>query len=394
MRWPCCRTIRARPITCCTECSTRRRANFRILRTALAPLAKELSPKLWAAFDAAPDNRKRNLAGRFPLADFDPQNAAGPTPPLASPATSSPKTCCSSGNGKKCCGRCKKSLVPPLAAIFADSTRPSGQRDLAIALLSDYAADDPDTLARLIVTANPQQYANLFPLLDKHRQRIVALMMQKLAEVTRPDWKDPPLNPAWKPVDPATVKQIEDAGGMLAERFAMRHSLPLTQFTVLAECCASGYRPTCFHPYQAGEQTLVAAIWMRGGEDWESVQDVSADEVKQQDVKLRQNGFRPRDVACYNVAPKSGGFEVRYAALWSGPTPNLHDAELAAEFDVGISGDSDFKDSAGSRGSRILPAHFGSIGAPTASRRSIARLAKAAATDRPRFADLRLWPRS
>ena len=53
-------------------------------------------------------------------------------------------------------------------------------------------------------------------------------MTQKLAEVTRPDWKDPPLNPAWKQPDAATVKQIEDAGGMLAERFAMCHSLPLT----------------------------------------------------------------------------------------------------------------------------------------------------------------------
>ena len=47
-------------------------------------------------------------------------------------------------------------LTAPLAAIFRDRKRPETERTLATNILTDYASDDPDRLAELLMDRRPQ----------------------------------------------------------------------------------------------------------------------------------------------------------------------------------------------------------------------------------------------
>ena len=50
-------------------------------------------------------------------------------------------------------------LTAPLAAIFRDKERPETEHTLATNILADYASDDPDLLADLLMDADPKAYA-------------------------------------------------------------------------------------------------------------------------------------------------------------------------------------------------------------------------------------------
>ena len=50
-----------------------------------------------------------------------------------------------------------------LAAIFRDKDRPESERSLATNILTDYASDDPDLIANLLMDADPKAYAASLP---------------------------------------------------------------------------------------------------------------------------------------------------------------------------------------------------------------------------------------
>ena len=54
-------------------------------------------------------------------------------------------------------------LTAPLATIFRDKTRPETEHTLATNILTDYASDDPDRLAELLMVADPKAYAEPLP---------------------------------------------------------------------------------------------------------------------------------------------------------------------------------------------------------------------------------------
>jgi formylglycine-generating enzyme required for sulfatase activity len=207
-------------------------------------------------------------------------------------------------------------LTGPLGEVFRNRERPEEAR-LAASILGDYLADRPEALAELLCDASPEQGALLFPLLAAHRERAVALLEAELGQTASFDWKDAPLERAWAAVDPALVRRVEAAGGMVAERFAFCQTLPLEQFDAVAEGLGrSGYRPVRLRPYEmSGPESrpplIVAAVWVRDGGGWQAVHGLTAREVRRQDAERRRQGFQPVDVAGY----RSGGQE-RYAALW------------------------------------------------------------------------------
>ena len=45
-------------------------------------------------------------------------------------------------------------LTTPLAAIFRDRKSPESERNLATNILNDYASDDPDRLAELLMVSD------------------------------------------------------------------------------------------------------------------------------------------------------------------------------------------------------------------------------------------------
>src|SRR5207245_2141831 len=146
------------------------------------------------------------------------------------------------------------------------------------------AGDRPDVLADLLADADLKQYATLFPLLQAQPERAVARLTEELAKTPGFDWKDAPLDPAWAAPDPALVRQVEAAGGLVAERFALCQALPLEQFeAVAAGLRRGGYRPIRLRPYAVAASgplagsaqkpasgplaatVQVAAVWTRDG---------------------------------------------------------------------------------------------------------------------------------
>jgi formylglycine-generating enzyme required for sulfatase activity len=201
-------------------------------------------------------------------------------------------------------------LLGPLEQAFR--RHPLADRRLVAAtLLADYARTRPAVLVRLALVADARQYAVLLPRLQDVRARAVPLLRQVLKSRLRPRWKDAPL-PALSPPDPAVVRRLEGAHGLLAERFALCQDLPLGQLVAVADGLRSaGYRPLHVRPYAKGSKVQVAAVWTRDEQDWRLALGISARELFRQDAKNRQKGFVAVDVAGY------GEDGNRYAALWA-----------------------------------------------------------------------------
>jgi formylglycine-generating enzyme required for sulfatase activity len=169
-------------------------------------------------------------------------------------------------------------------------------------------------LADLLMDADEKQFAALFPPLKKQGERAAAPLLAELDRQAPFRWDDRPLDPAWPTPQPAAVRQLEAARGLVAERFALCQTLPPEEFVSAAEALRpAGYRPIRVRPFghRSGAPVLVAALWARDGRDWRLWPGLSAADAAVADAEQQKQGYRPADVAGYFVA----GAE-RYAVLW------------------------------------------------------------------------------
>ncbi len=144
-------------------------------------------------------------------------------------------------------------LTAPMVSIFQEK-RPESEHTQATNILTDYASDDPDRLAELLMVSDPKSYLSLFPVAEKKAEQVLPVFQAELAKRATYSWNDPPLNPSWTKPDAALVSRIESAQGILAERFAFCQTMPLDEFLTTAEALRkSGYRPVRFRPYADGQ---------------------------------------------------------------------------------------------------------------------------------------------
>ena len=61
---------------------------------------------------------------------------------------------------------------------------------MAAGILADYAAEQPEVLARLVSSADPKQFATLLPKLQAHGPRAITLLEAEVAEQAPPDAPD------------------------------------------------------------------------------------------------------------------------------------------------------------------------------------------------------------
>src|SRR5262249_55033184 len=147
----------------------------------------------------------------------------------------------------------------------------------------------------------------------------------------QPKWSDPPLDPAWKPVDGSLVQKMELAHGVVQERFAFCQTMLLAEFlSVAKQLRPCGYRPTRFRPFAAANGVEVAAVWTRDGQDWRMASGLSADEARKRDRELQKQSFQPLDVIGYEDADKDA-----HAVLWVKAAADTPPAQLAVGLDEG-----------------------------------------------------------
>jgi serine/threonine protein kinase/formylglycine-generating enzyme required for sulfatase activity len=283
------------------------------IRDVLLPCKNELIERLWSIIDEPEDGADgQRLRSAYALATYDPD----------------------SKRWDQCSGRLaaelvavnpiflglmlegfrpvKDRLLEPLTGIFHDGKRRETERTLATNILADYAAEQPELLAGLLLDADEKQFAVLFPKLKDHGADGLAPLHNELGKQIQPRWTDAPLDPSWTAPAGQWQAKIEAAAGFVAERFAFCQTMPLEEFVRVAEALRPcGYRPIRFRPYKASHAVRVAALWTRDGRDWQMVHDVSAMALGQRDAALRQPAFQPVDVSGYFCDTKA-----LYAALW------------------------------------------------------------------------------
>ncbi len=213
----------------------------------------------------------------------------------------------------------KKHLLPSLAAIFRshDGQRTQTQIDLATNMLERCAADDVTLLSELLFDAEPRQFRALFDEFAKHAEAAVQILDRELDKKPDGNWDDKPLDPNWPTIEGVTRRRIENAHGLVAERFAFCQTLPLEQLTEVAAVLAkSGYRPISVRPTAApANSVIVAIVWWRDGRDSRLLHGLTVEEVLARDEMLRSQGWTCRDVAGY-VTQVDGNQSERFSAAW------------------------------------------------------------------------------
>ena len=177
--WPCCLSMPLRPITSRRGLLGAAASELQVLRTAPAPAPSPADPD---ALDRAEEGR----AGRSQLADF-----------RRGPGAHDPD----SPRWSELGGKVAEALVkvnPAFLGVWLDALRPvrgrlavplerifvkdgsETEHDLATSLLVDYAADEPDRLARLLMAADSKAFLAFFPIAERLAEKIVPLLQAQL----------------------------------------------------------------------------------------------------------------------------------------------------------------------------------------------------------------------
>jgi serine/threonine protein kinase/formylglycine-generating enzyme required for sulfatase activity len=153
-----------------------------VLRDALAPHQAELLNRLWLAVEKPEKGKEqKRMRAAAALAAYDPDSArwgqaAGPV--AQDLVADNPVFL---GIWTEACRPVKQRLLPALSDIFRDR-RPdrSAERTLATNLLADYAADQPQVLADLLMDTDEKQFAVLFPRLQAGGDRGLPVLQQEV----------------------------------------------------------------------------------------------------------------------------------------------------------------------------------------------------------------------
>jgi formylglycine-generating enzyme required for sulfatase activity/serine/threonine protein kinase len=170
-------------------------AEMLLVREALRPHASELAEFLWQTADTAKDAGVRFRA-LVALATFDPDStrwhqirARRAVEQLLSANS------LHLGQWLNALRPVAPALLAPLGEAFRNDRLPELRLPAAI-VLADYAKDDVEVLARLVLDAESEQYAVLRPVLERNRANVAQRMRRVLAQSSPPS-KDGPKVERW-----------------------------------------------------------------------------------------------------------------------------------------------------------------------------------------------------
>jgi serine/threonine protein kinase/formylglycine-generating enzyme required for sulfatase activity len=157
-------------------------AEFPVIQDALKPHRSRLVPKLWSVLDSAEPGQISLLPAASALANYD---ATSPrwesvSEKVAQALVSANQV--SLGPWLDALRRVRGELNTPLAAIFRDKdkNRPEAERMLAGNILADYANDDPNLIADLLMDANARAYAAFFPIAQSLESKTLPLFRAEI----------------------------------------------------------------------------------------------------------------------------------------------------------------------------------------------------------------------
>jgi serine/threonine protein kinase/formylglycine-generating enzyme required for sulfatase activity len=156
-----------------------------VLLDALAPRKTEMLDQLWTVVEQEqpPKGRQeQRLRAASALASYDPDGGrwAGVQNAVANDLVAVPAVYLE--RWMDALRPVREKLLDSLATIFRDTQREPSERILASNVLADFASDQPEVLADLLLDADEKQFTVLFPKLQNDRERGLRLL---LGEVDR-----------------------------------------------------------------------------------------------------------------------------------------------------------------------------------------------------------------
>jgi formylglycine-generating enzyme required for sulfatase activity len=161
-----------------------------VLRDALAPHKDELVPKLWAVLEQPERGKeKQPLRAAAALALYDPDSPrwVKVRDQVADDLVAVPAVYLATW--MEALRPVRRQLLPPLEMAFSDAPRRETERSQAAEVLADYAADQPEVLARLLLDADEGQFAALFPKIRAAGPRGLAVLQTVADRKPAPDAK-------------------------------------------------------------------------------------------------------------------------------------------------------------------------------------------------------------
>ncbi len=245
---------------------------FPVLRDALRAHRSTLTRRLWTELESAKPGDTSVLPSAGALASYDPDDARWEA--LADKVAQSlvSVNAIMVGPWIDALRPVRGKLSPAVAALFKNAGRPGSEHTLATNILADFAADEPEQLAELLMVAEPSAFLTLFPIAARHAEKILPVLRAELARTISYSWNDPPLISKTTKPDLALGRRFEQAQGMLTDHFAFCQDMPLDEFLANSEALRdSGYRPVRLRPHVSGGTVHVSAIWARDGRNWRSL---------------------------------------------------------------------------------------------------------------------------
>ena len=168
-------------------------AELLVLRDALRPFREPLIGRLWKVLERS-EEKSQYLQAANALALYDPAN------PLWQTVGDKVARAMVTGNAAHlgfwldALRPARDKLTAPLATIYRDTKHPETERSLAFGVLEDYASDQPDLLANLLMDSEADHFAVLFKKLKAYQQAVVPLleaeMVKSLPEATEGEKDD------------------------------------------------------------------------------------------------------------------------------------------------------------------------------------------------------------
>jgi formylglycine-generating enzyme required for sulfatase activity/tRNA A-37 threonylcarbamoyl transferase component Bud32 len=186
-------------------------AEMFLFRDALASHAEQLMAGLWQHANEGPP--ARCFRALVALAKFDPDSTNWEKAAAKAVGELVSTNSLYLGQWAEALEGVSQHLRGPLARVFrGEDKAPAAHRQAAAKVLARYAADDLDLLAGLLLDADEQQSAVLFPKLEAHRDKAKSWLRRRLAppldSSKQPDWNEP--QPA-----PALARRRGTAGALL-----------------------------------------------------------------------------------------------------------------------------------------------------------------------------------
>jgi len=169
-------------------------ADFLVIRDALVAHAKEVAEPLWDVALATGTNGDRRFRAACALAKLDAQSQEAKSKWNRLSNQVVRVLCAQSplvvGTWVEALRPVRQTLVPALQSLFRDANASEAERPLAVSILADYAADQPDVLADTLMDADAKQFGVLLPALQAHSEKAARLLEDEVGRQVAADAKE------------------------------------------------------------------------------------------------------------------------------------------------------------------------------------------------------------